>query len=373
MLIDKIACIAVGQCGGNFVSELEGLGYNPYYVNTSLEDLDTLNTDKKNKYHIKGTNGMSKNRPYAMDCITSGTTAEDICYAIYERYSMCDIVFFFYSLSGGTGGTMGNVIADQFADLFPDKTVNVVTVLPNAIEDVGLLANAIESLKHLLELHDQNVITQIHLLDNNTREDKLDINKTFSICFDRFVQFREISKDGNLDENERESILTSYGMGVILEFSDEDFGNGLAKASDKTIYAEWIKNPKLHGLIFNKKQNLNINREVVRDVLGVATFTHSSEWDYDSNVLVSVGMTKNEKILNQLKLSAQNMLEKKRKIETESLQQSNEDIKFDTSSIINNVSSKRNTPSQNNTPVNRRRKESSGSSIIDKYKNMGKK
>jgi len=39
---------------------------------------------------------------------------------------MADVVFIFYSLGGGTGGTMGSFIAEEMADDFPDKIINVI-------------------------------------------------------------------------------------------------------------------------------------------------------------------------------------------------------------------------------------------------------
>lgn len=39
---DKIAFIAVGQAGGNIGQLFESMGYTVLYINTSREDLETL-------------------------------------------------------------------------------------------------------------------------------------------------------------------------------------------------------------------------------------------------------------------------------------------------------------------------------------------
>jgi len=370
-LVDKIVNVGIGQCGSNFVRELENFGYGSFYVNSSLEDLDTINTNKKNKYHIKASKGMAKDRQMAKECILSNGNAENIADTIHEQNSMADIIFIYYSVSGGTGGTMGNFIAMALADLYPEKTINVVAILPKSNEDIGLQANAIESLKHLKQLLEDGVITQLHLLDNNSREDIFSINKDFAICFNRFVSFNEITEKGNLDEEERERLLIHQGMGVILEFASEDFGNGLSDACDKAMYAEWLKDPDLHGLILNQKQNVDVNRELIRDVLGMATYTHYSTWDDESNVLLAVGMSFNENILTKMNANAQSLLEKKKNIEEQSKKDKMEEVEFDTSSIMKNVVKKR-VPSSSQTTNNspRRRGEKRASSVLDKYRNM---
>lgn len=371
MLLEKVVNVGIGQCGSNFVAELEKFSFNSFYVNSSLEDLDTIETDKKNKYHLKGLKGMAKDRNLAMKCIASDNTAESIAYAIYDQYAFADIIYFYYSLSGGTGGTMGNVIAEVMADLFPDKIINVVAILPKSNDDIGLLANAIESLEHLKTLQKNGVITQIHLLDNNAREDIFSINKDFAICFSKFVTFDEITKTGNLDEEEKERVLIEPGMGTILEFSDDDFGNGIANASENTIYSEWVKSPSLHGLILNRKQNKDVNREVIKDVLGRATFTHHSTWDNDSNVLIAVGMPFNDGVLNKLKKDAKEQLDKKIKAEEEASKQLDlVDVDFDASTVLNSTNSRRRPSSVASSTPSRRRGEKRASSVLDKYRSM---
>lgn len=369
LLSDRIVCVGIGQCGSNIVNELENLNFNAFYVNSSLEDLYSINTEDANKFHIQGAKGMAKDRNLAIECLLNNNNAENICYAINDRYSMGDIIYMVYSLSGGTGGTMGNILAEQMADLFPNKIINVIAVLPKLTEDIGLLANAIESLQHLKKVKETGAINQIHLLDNNSRDDIFSINKDFAICFDRFVNFDEVNKSGNLDEEEKERLLTESGMAVILEFSNEDFGNGIAEACDNSIYADWLKDSKLHGLILNKKQNKEVNKEVIKDVLGMALYTHQSVWEEDSNVILSVGMSFNENILVKLKKTAQELLERKKKIEEESKQEQIENVQFDTKMITNTVR-KKNTDVDITQRNPRKRREKRASSLLDKYRNM---
>ena len=50
---NKIAFVAVGQAGGNIGKLLEEKGFSVLYMNTSKEDLNTLE-HVKFKYHITG-------------------------------------------------------------------------------------------------------------------------------------------------------------------------------------------------------------------------------------------------------------------------------------------------------------------------------
>lgn len=373
LLKERIVCVGIGQCGSNMVKELEKLDFNAFYVNTSLEDLDTILTDKKNKYHIKGTKGMAKNRQMATDCILNNNNAENVAYAINDQYSMADIIMFFYSFSGGTGGTMGNFIAEAMADIFRDKVINVVAIKGKSTEDVGLQANAIESLKHLKTLLEEGIVSQIHLLDNDLREDIFSINKDFALCFDKFVSFDEITTEGNLDEEEKEKLLIEHGMAVMLEFEDEDFANGLSNASENTLYANWIKNPTLHGLILNNKQNTEINKEIVKDVLGMPNYTHNSSWNDDCNLLFASGMGFNDTILTKLNKNALELLEKKKQMEEQSIKEveNSDELKFDTSTVLSNKSRRKSSLlSQAQVTPSRRRGERNGSVALDKYRNM---
>ena len=369
MLNDKIVCVGIGQCGSNFVSELEQVGFHAFYVNTSLEDLDLVDTPNSNKYHIKGTRGMAKDRNEALKCLLENNNANNICYAINDEYAMTDIVFMFYSLSGGTGGGMGNLLAGTMSELFPNKIINVVAVLPKFSDDIGMLANAIESLSQLKEIQKDGAINQVHLLTNQSREDIFSINDTFATAFDGFVNFDELDKMGNLDEEERERILTTHGMGVILDFSHEDFGNGLSEAIDTSIYSSWNKDPQLHGIILNRRQNKEINKLLVKDVLGAPLFTHQSTWNEDTNILLSVGMGFNDNVIIQLKQSLQLLMDKKSKIEKECVNNDvMEDVTIDISSITSGLRPKTRPVNNNSRLSSRRRTVETMSSILDKYK-----
>ena len=65
---NKIAFVAVGQAGGNIGQLFEQKGYNVLYINTSQEDLDTLEKAKF-KYHIPNGEGCNKDRRKAKQLV----------------------------------------------------------------------------------------------------------------------------------------------------------------------------------------------------------------------------------------------------------------------------------------------------------------
>ena len=65
---DKIAFIAVGQAGGNIGQLFESMGYTVLYINTSREDLETLE-NAKFRYHVSNGEGCNKDRHKAKQLI----------------------------------------------------------------------------------------------------------------------------------------------------------------------------------------------------------------------------------------------------------------------------------------------------------------
>ena len=372
-LINKIANIGVGQCGGNFVSSLEKLGHQAYYINTSLEDLESINTNPSNTYHIKGTKGMAKDIELALETICKDGLADTICFGIYNEFANSTIFNFYFSLQGGTGAPIGGILASTMSEMFPDKIVNVICVKGKNNEDIGLQANSIKSLERLLAMYDDGLINNIQILDNNSRDDKMQVNNDFASTMDRIIKFDSISSEGNLDQEELERLLTTRGIVTILEFEADDFANGLSEACDKSIYSEWLKDSQLQGLILNKRQDNDINRELIREIFGLPTYTHSTNWAEANNIIISVGAKFNKAIISNIKKNLNEMIEKKKRLETELIQQQNEveDVEVDLSTIgMPRRNKPRTTQQETTSSTSRRRGVKSASAMIDKYRNM---
>lgn len=345
MLKDDIIICGVGQAGSNVTVEFENLGFNTFYVNTAIEDLDLIETEQENKFHIKGT-GMAKDREYATEVIKSNDNAGRICDAIYNRYPMAKIVYFIYSTGGGTGGTMGNVIASSMTSYYPSLCVNSVVITPKHNEDIGIQINSKECLDELYKMVEAGLVNNIQILTNNSKDNKLSINSEFALQFDSLVSLDSISEDGNLDSGEMFRLLTNSGVSVVIEFDCDNFGEGLTNAIDDSIYAPWLKNPSECGYILSKEQDEDINIEILRRELGIPNLTHRTNWNATNNVIIVTGMSINRAVINSISKSANELIEQKIKIESELQKPYIEDIAIKTDAIQSRRTTRPNTRNQ---------------------------
>lgn len=96
---NKIAFVAVGQAGGNIGQLFEQKGYNVLYINTSQEDLDTLEKAKF-KYHIPNGEGCNKDRRKAKQLVIDDF---DQIAAEIETKIKSELIFVIFASGGGTG------------------------------------------------------------------------------------------------------------------------------------------------------------------------------------------------------------------------------------------------------------------------------
>lgn len=340
MLKNDILFVGVGQCGGNITKELEKLGFNAYYINSSLEDLETIETDVSNKYHIPKTKGMAKDREYALEVLGTNDNLANITNSVYENFSNCKIVYFVGSLGGGTGGTMSGIIAHDYADAFPEKVVNVVTVLPFSNEDMLIQANSIKSLEQIINSYNDGYITNVIILDNDKKDNKnaiMKMNYEFAQLMDSLISFDSISTVGNLDAEEMERILTCRGFMSAIEFNDESFDTGLTNATDRSIFADWVKSSSIQGYILNSEQDNETNKQLINEVFGIPKTTYYSVWDNINNIIFSLSEKFNENILSKLKKRYLEITEKRSQIEKEAQEQiqndNNDNIEVDFSLV----------------------------------------
>lgn len=355
MLKDVVDFISVGQAGGNIVNEFEKLDNQCFYINSSLDDLDTLDTDEENKYCIENTKGMAKDVNYAEQIIKSNDNDFKIAEKIYKRNPNAHIYFFVFSLSGGTAH-MAPYIMVKFKEYFPNKIVNAIVIKPHQDEDMIMHYNAKKSLENIKKCMDNGIITNVQVLDNNSKEfgDKMELNKEFVKLFDEILTFENINCEGNLDEEEFERLFSTKGTTVIHKLDNGDLANNLTRFEDETIYADFIKNPSTHGLIINKKQNNSVNRSIIKDVFGIPTVTHDTIWEKDYNIIVSTGMDFNEGLISESVRYYNDILNKKKEFESKIYEDNKvENIELD-NSILNNIIKNKTITQENKPRPNRR-------------------
>lgn len=365
MLKDYSAFIGVGQCGGNIVSELELNDFDCFYINTSLEDLETVAKNNREKlFHIRNTKGMAKDRDMALKTVTDNefAIADLIAESVYKKYANPKIYYFVTGASGGTGGGMTNAIIKSFNEMYPEKIINVIVVLPHNDEDMIMQTNALEYLKDLREMYKQGIITNIQMLDNSKKDlnKKTSINKTISSLMNTVMSFQSLDKEGNLDEQELENIFTTRGITVMHEFTNKDFQSEAGKVEDNSVYNKIFKDATMQGFIFNKEYHSINTKKIIQDSFGIAPITHETSWEDEETIIISSGVDFSKDVLNIISKpiyeNYMTLKERKDQLENEFKNQISENGSFDIDAISfdNIVHANTVTPTTETTPRRRR-------------------
>lgn len=207
---EKLLMVGIGGAGSNVASEFEKRGYLVQYINTSKADMP--NPKSKFKYHIPGSGGCAKNQNTALEYAKD--YYEHIVNLIDNQFDS-EYVFFIFSLGGGTGSGISPIILDILSRKNPHKTYGVIAIMPSIKESPQSLQNALTTYKRITQLDN---VGNVYLIDNNTVEDKFQINKKFPDLFDKFMNITNADSRGVIDTEEIATLLKVKGNAVIEEF-----------------------------------------------------------------------------------------------------------------------------------------------------------
>ena len=221
---DKIAFIAVGQAGGNIGQLFESMGYTVLYINTSREDLETLE-NAKFRYHVSNGEGCNKDRHKAKHLIVEDfdNIAAEIEAKLQDR-----LLFVIFASGGGTGSGAGPMLIDLLID--DGREVGAVTILPSPAESVKAHINSYECFTELTQIQGT---AACFILDNN-RGDKINLNEQFADDFNSFLEIPEKYKSlrGNIDRAEIEETLKAHGMAMIVHAQGVDSSQVIQALTD---------------------------------------------------------------------------------------------------------------------------------------------
>ena len=257
----KVGLIAVGQAGGNIGIKLQEKGYNVFFINTSEEDLETLETAKF-KHHIKGGEGCNKDRNKAKELVIENF--EEI-FADIDSKIKEEFIYVIFSAGGGTGSGASPMLIDLLIQN-AEKKVGAITIIPSEKEPLKTHINAYECFR---ELADIEGLGSTIVLDNNACENKLSINKDFIEAFDMMMNmpdYRDVR--GNIDKAELKEMIETRGMLTItsVEQKESTVAN-LIETFKTNIYAP-LENDKVItyiGLLASSQIELTeIEKEVGR-------------------------------------------------------------------------------------------------------------
>ena len=319
-LKDDIRFLCVGAAGGNVGQMLEKKGYKAYYINLAKQDLDLINSP--NKLHIPGGEGASKNRNKAKMVLSE--SIDDVMaivdHQITERY-----IFVVYSLGGGTGSGLGTFLASVIAEN-PDKKVGLVIILPAMGESLQSRINAYEALTEIVAL--RNSLCSIFILDNNQREDKLSINRSYAALFDSFINISNFSSiRGVIDTAEQKTLLETPGVAMIHKIS-QGGKNELLASLNEGIYAPMDPNKKVKYIGLSQPDTKEcIAISDVTDVVGEPIDSFMG-YGNEETVLYLAGCSFPKAYIENLKSSIKAEQERVRKVMEDDDLQMDEDINF---------------------------------------------
>lgn len=231
---DNFSLLGVGACGGNQVAAFKKYGLNSFYINSALEDLQSLGLNDIHYYHLSGAKGCHKNRNVSKNYLANNY--EDILLHL-ERYLTGKYVFLFGSTGGGTSSGMVALLTDLIESELHKIVIPVVTI-PNFTESLQAKTNSYEALKELFECAKHTVF----IVDNNKETNYAKSNSTLADLIYSLITDVSNSIDGIYDYSEICSMLEQNGYGILNTFSRKPTQNNitqdLKRAIDTTIFAD---------------------------------------------------------------------------------------------------------------------------------------
>jgi hypothetical protein len=279
---ERILFIAIGQAGGNIVSLMEQKNYHCLYINTSYDDLQTI--QGRNKYHIPSSYGCSKNRKKAVEYAKD--YYNNIIGIIEDKFPQQDIVYFVASLGGGTGSGLIPIISDIISHKNQNKHYGSIVIIPSLNESLQSQINAVEAYNQLTNI---KTLKNLLVLDNQ-KLDKFEINKIFSDQFDRFINITIPHTKGIIDKAELETLLLCRGNVII----NDNY--------TKNIYTEHKYGCKYIAISLNEDTNI----EDIRNKYGMPRDMFVGYND-ESNFVVAAGLSYPKKAIEKLRDNISNM------------------------------------------------------------------
>ena len=226
---EQFGIIGIGACGSNIANLFESKGYSTVYVNSSMEDLNSIKGI--HKLHLAGAEGAAKDRKKVLQLAMEsfGDIVQKIENIITQQY-----VVVIFSAGGGTGSGLSTPMLRYLSQI--GKICIPVVVLPNNdIESAKACENAYNACVELMSIQG---IGATFLLDN-LRNDKFVINSKFVCELDSFINLKNSSMYGNIDMAERKQMLSCPGVAVIGKLSKaRSTAPEIIEALHNGIYAE---------------------------------------------------------------------------------------------------------------------------------------
>ena len=246
---EQFGVLGIGACGGNIANLFEAKGYSTVYVNSSIEDLNSIKG--VHKLHIAGAEGAAKNRRRVLELAMEsfGDIVEKIESIITQQY-----VLVIFSAGGGTGSGLSIPTLKYLTQI--GKICIPVMVLPDGHSSAKINENTYNACVELMSVQG---LGATFLLDN-TKGDKFSINNKFVCEFDTFLTIKNSSVHGNFDISERKLILSHPGVAVIGKLSkSRSTAPEIIESLHSGIYAEIEAKSCYYLGVITSNKSLSVN------------------------------------------------------------------------------------------------------------------
>ena len=285
MFKDSILNISFGQGAGNIGQLMEQQGILNLAINTSKQDLDTLNV--KHKYLIKNGQGCGKDRSKSKKLVINDfENILSVINNILDSNTAIKHIFVGFTMGGG-GPMLAKLIANEYSNI----NVCVYAVIPSKSEPFKAQYNACECYRELIKIEN---LGSMFFLDNNKHENKFIINRYF---VDDLIEFLKIpdedkSSKGNIDIEEMNTILS---CNLMINISVTDENNHKVKSSIlvDTECDGFVK----YIALSNAKQNL------LKDIQASVGYPLDAFYTFNNrkiNVIVLAGLSLPSSSMNEI-------------------------------------------------------------------------
>jgi tubulin-like protein CetZ len=216
----KVGFLGIGQAGSNICEIAELYEYRTAIINTSPEDLDSIQLIK-NKLLVGRNGGAGKDRKIAKGDVKGDY--KKITEFVSDKFKDTDIelIYVVFSTGGGTGSGMGPLVIDLLTKMIPNKKFGAIAVLPSLSESTVAQVNSIDCLRELVDLNVPSFIVDndkySRMNPSSSRKQLFDtVNNAIVDDFNLILNTkRQSSKYGNVDTKDLIKLLSTPGASVI--------------------------------------------------------------------------------------------------------------------------------------------------------------
>lgn len=290
MFKNSVLNISFGQGAGNIGQLMEQQGILNLAINTSKQDLDTLNV--KHKYLIKNGQGCGKDRSKSKKLVINDfENILSVINNILDSNTAIKHIFVGFTMGGGSGSGGGPMFAKLIANEYSNINVCVYAVIPSKSEPFKAQYNACECYRELIKIEN---LGSMFFLDNNKHENKFVINRYFVDDLVAFLKIPDEDKSlkGNIDIEEMNTILS---CNLMINISVTDENNHKVKPSIlvDTECDGFVK----YIALSNAKQNL------LKDIQASVGYPLDAFYTFNNrkiNVIVLAGLSLPSSSMNEI-------------------------------------------------------------------------